>query len=181
MLEVVQCEKRRNMKRWAAPSSPNTHRSGRVASVCGEDDLSDPCPRKAALQVDYIPYLDFMAEEVSAALHKLLVPFGTTLTDFLSQVGVRPDLLKLLLTDPGLWVRVFFGPCTPYQYRLRGPGRWAGARQAILTQWERVARPFRTRPVPGPEDGPARFPPWRWMLVLAGAVMAVFLSRREPV
>nr|XP_040040712.1 flavin-containing monooxygenase 5-like [Gasterosteus aculeatus aculeatus]XP_040040713.1 flavin-containing monooxygenase 5-like [Gasterosteus aculeatus aculeatus] len=159
MLEVVQCEKRRNMKRWAAPSSPNTHRSGRVASVCGEDDLSDPCPRKAALQVDYIPYLDFMAEEV----------------------GVRPDLLKLLLTDPGLWVRVFFGPCTPYQYRLRGPGRWAGARQAILTQWERVARPFRTRPVPGPEDGPARFPPWRWMLVLAGAVMAVFLSRREPV
>ncbi|CAF90720.1 unnamed protein product, partial [Tetraodon nigroviridis] len=31
------------------------------------------------------------------------------------------------------------------KYRLRGPGKWPGARQAILTQWERVARPMQTR------------------------------------
>ncbi|XP_075943401.1 dimethylaniline monooxygenase [N-oxide-forming] 2-like [Anarhichas minor] len=130
MLEVIECERKRNMKCY-------------------------PCPRKASLQVEYIPYLDFMAEEV----------------------GVRPNLLRLLLRDPVLWFRVFFGPCTPYQYRLTGPGQWAGARQAILTQWERVAQPFRTRVVPEPESRPSvLFSPW--LLMFAGTVtVAVVLSK----
>lgn len=85
--------------------------------------LSYLCPRQAALHVDYIPYLDSLAE----------------------QVGVRPNILGLLLREPSVGLRVLLGPCTPYQYRLRGPGKWDGARQAILTQWERVAQPFRTR------------------------------------
>ena len=42
----------------------------------------------------------------------------------------------------------FFGPCTPYQYRLIGPGQWDGAREAILTQWDRTLKPLKTRPVP---------------------------------
>uniref|UniRef100_A0A4W5P1N6 Flavin-containing monooxygenase n=1 Tax=Hucho hucho TaxID=62062 RepID=A0A4W5P1N6_9TELE len=88
------------------------------------------CPRQAALHVDYIPYLDSLAE----------------------QVGVRPNILGLLLREPGVGLRVLLGPCTPYQYRLRGPGKWDGARQAILTQWERVAQPFRTRST-GPTTG----------------------------
>lgn len=61
-------------------------------------------------------------------------------------VGVQPNILKLLLTDPRLGLSVLLGPGTPYQYRLRGPGKWAGARGAILTQWERVAQPLNTRP-----------------------------------
>ncbi|XP_029002027.1 dimethylaniline monooxygenase [N-oxide-forming] 2-like isoform X2 [Betta splendens] len=112
---------------------------------------SHACPRVAALQVNYIPYLDFVAK----------------------QVGVRPNLLTLLWRDPVLWVKVFFGPCTSYQYRLTGPGQWAGARHAILTQWERVARPFRTRPLPEPETRPsAIFSPW---LVTFGAAAAIAL------
>ncbi|KFV20680.1 Dimethylaniline monooxygenase [N-oxide-forming] 5, partial [Tauraco erythrolophus] len=39
-----------------------------------------------------------------------------------------------------LALEVAFGPCTPYQYRLRGPGKWVGAREAILTQRQRVVR-----------------------------------------
>ena len=80
-----------------------------------------------------------------------------------------------------LWVKVLCGPCTPYQYRLTGPGRWAGARQAILTQWERVAQPFRTRAVPEPETTPSvLFSPW--LLTFAGTViMAVLLSKNEIV
>ncbi|XP_054458146.1 dimethylaniline monooxygenase [N-oxide-forming] 2-like [Anoplopoma fimbria] len=130
MLEVIESEMKTNMKIY-------------------------PCPQKAALLVDYIPYLDFMAKEV----------------------GVRPNFLSLLLRDPVLWVRVFFGPCTPYQYRLTGPGRWAGARRAILTQWERVAQPFRTRTVPEPESRPSvLFSPW--LLIFAGTLtMAVVLSK----
>ncbi|XP_018525670.1 flavin-containing monooxygenase 5 [Lates calcarifer] len=127
MLEVIESERKRNMKSYL-------------------------CPRQAALQVDYISYLDFMAKEV----------------------GVRPNLLILLLRDPVLWVKIFFGPCTPYQYRLTGPGQWAGARHAILTQWTRVAQPFRTREVPEPETRPSiLLSPW--LLTFGGSVIMVVL------
>ncbi|XP_060888113.1 flavin-containing monooxygenase 5-like [Labrus mixtus] len=119
---------------------------------------SYPCPRQAALQVDYISYLDFMAE----------------------QVGVRPNLLALLLTDPVLWMKVFCGPLTPYQYRLNGSGRWTGARQAILTQWERVLQPFRTRSVPELDSRPSSLSP-SWMLVFGGSLVATLvLSLQGP-
>ncbi|XP_026160378.2 dimethylaniline monooxygenase [N-oxide-forming] 5-like [Mastacembelus armatus] len=117
---------------------------------------SYPCPRQAALQVVFIPYLDFMAGEV----------------------GARPNLLTLFLRDPVLWVKVFFGPCTPYQYRLTGPGKWVGARHAIFSQWERVAQPFRTRAVPEPEKGSfvICFP---WLLTFGvTAVIVVLLSKK---
>lgn len=132
MLAVIELEKKINLKSY-------------------------PCPHQAALQVDYIPYLDFMAGEL----------------------GVRPNLLRLLLRDPVLWSKVFFGPCTPYQYRLTGPGQWAGARRAILTQWERVARPFRTREVPEPATkSSVLLSPW--LLTFGGTmIMALLLSRNE--
>ncbi|KAM7011994.1 uncharacterized protein LKV04_022432 [Tautogolabrus adspersus] len=127
MLNVIESEMKRNIKSY-------------------------PCPRQAALQVDYISYLDFMAE----------------------QVGVRPNLLALLLTDPVLWMKVFCGPLTPYQYRLNGTGRWTGARQAILTQWERVIQPFRTRTVPEPDSRPSLLSP-PWMLLFGGSLVAALL------
>lgn len=97
--------------------------------------------------------------------------------DFQSQVGVRPNLLRMLLTDPVLWVKAFFGPCTPYQYRLTGPGQWAGARQAILTQWERVAQPFRTRVVPEPETRPSFFLSPCLLIFGGTAIASVLLSK----
>ncbi|XP_025979133.1 flavin-containing monooxygenase 1 isoform X1 [Dromaius novaehollandiae] len=62
-----------------------------------------------------------------------------------SFIGVKPNVLALLFRDPKLALSVFFGPCTPYQFRLQGPGCWDGARQAILTQWDRTLKPTRTR------------------------------------
>ncbi|XP_008275670.1 dimethylaniline monooxygenase [N-oxide-forming] 5-like [Stegastes partitus] len=91
------------------------------------------CSERNPLQVDYIPYLDSLAKEV----------------------GARPNIPWLILKDPKLALEVFCGPATPYQYRLTGPGRWAGARQAILTQWERVFQPLKTRVVPEPETKPS--------------------------
>ncbi|NWI92028.1 FMO5 monooxygenase, partial [Pitta sordida] len=85
--------------------------------------------QRHTIQVDYIPYMDELA----------------------CQLGVKPNLLTLFLTDPKLALEVAFGPCTPYQYRLRGPGTWAGAREAILTQHQRMVRGLgpraRARPV----------------------------------
>ncbi|XP_066533052.1 flavin-containing monooxygenase 5-like isoform X2 [Hoplias malabaricus] len=92
--------------------------------------------QRHTIQVDYLPYMDELAD----------------------QVGVRPRLLWLFVTDPGLGWRVLFGPVTPYQYRLNGPGRWDGARQAIFTQWERVAQPMKTRNIPVRESHHSSLP-----------------------
>ncbi|KAK3516611.1 hypothetical protein QTP70_021936, partial [Hemibagrus guttatus] len=67
--------------------------------------------------------------------------------------------------------QVLFSLCTPYQFQLSGPGRGDGAHQAILTQWERVAEPFKTRPIP--EDKTSTLHYW---LDLAGGVMQIFLK-----
>ncbi|XP_065265011.1 flavin-containing monooxygenase 5-like [Emys orbicularis] len=81
--------------------------------------------QRHTIQVDYIPYMDELA----------------------CLTGVKPSLLSLFLMDPKLAVEVFFGPCTPYQYRLRGPGKWDRARKAILTQGERIIKPLKTKAV----------------------------------
>ncbi|XP_069334433.1 flavin-containing monooxygenase 2 [Eulemur rufifrons] len=75
------------------------------------------------LQTNYVDYLDELALEI----------------------GVKPALGSLLLTDLKLAVKLYFGPCNSYQYRLVGPGRWEGARAAILTQKQRILKPLKTR------------------------------------
>ncbi|KAK1897146.1 Dimethylaniline monooxygenase [N-oxide-forming] 5 [Dissostichus eleginoides] len=114
------------------------------------------CSERNPLQVDYIPYLDSVAE----------------------QVGVRPNILWLMLKDPRLALQVLLGPCTPYQYRLSGPGQWDGARDAILTQWERVLQPFRTRVVLEPETRPSSRR--SAIVILSGAALLYcFLYRKH--
>nr|UYQ90858.1 flavin-containing monooxygenase 2 [Felis catus] len=75
------------------------------------------------LQTDYIDYLDELA----------------------SEIGAKPDLLSLLLKDPKLAMKLYFGPCNSYQYRLTGPGQWKGARSAIITQKKRILKPLKTQ------------------------------------
>lgn len=108
------------------------------------------CSLLNPLQVEVIPYMDSLAE----------------------QIGIKPNILRLFLTDPKLALQVFLGPFTSYQYRLRGPGQWGGARQAILTQWERVLQPFRTRVVPEEEAGPSHLA--RITVVVAGASLLCY-------
>ncbi|KAF7198961.1 dimethylaniline monooxygenase [N-oxide-forming] 3-like [Nothobranchius furzeri] len=71
--------------------------------------------------------------------------------DIAGEIGVRPSLLWLLFTDYLLFKRVLWGPVTAYQYRLTGPGKWEGAREAIITQFDRVYQPLKTRKVPEKE------------------------------
>ncbi|XP_077012894.1 flavin-containing monooxygenase 5-like [Tamandua tetradactyla] len=77
------------------------------------------------------------------------VPYIEYMDEIASEIGVKPNLFSLFLQDPKLTMEIFFGPCTPYQYRLQGPGKWAGARQAILTQRERIIKPLKTRTLRG--------------------------------
>ncbi|KAK5869970.1 hypothetical protein PBY51_024642 [Eleginops maclovinus] len=111
--------------------------------------------QRHTIQVDYLGYMDEIA--------RLL--------------GVRPNIPRLLLTDPRLGLKVLFGPSTPYQYRLKGPGKWAGARQTIFTQWERVAQPMQTRPC----DDPQTKRSFMWPLILSAALvgLAVYINRNN--
>ncbi|XP_068599169.1 flavin-containing monooxygenase 5-like [Brachionichthys hirsutus] len=111
--------------------------------------------RRHTIQVDYVSYMDEIAE----------------------LVGVQPNISRLLLTDPRLGLKVMLGPCTPYQYRLRGPGKWAGARQAILTQLERVAQPMQTRPSDEPKPKRSFMRPL--VLMLAALGLAAYLNKNQ--
>ncbi|XP_039078157.1 flavin-containing monooxygenase 5-like [Hyaena hyaena] len=73
------------------------------------------------------------------------VDFVDYMNEIAAEIGVKPNLPSLFLRDPKLAMEIFFGPCMPYQYRLQGPGKWAGARRAILTQRARIIKPLRTR------------------------------------
>lgn len=87
------------------------------------------------LQTNHIEYLDELAVEI----------------------GVKPDILSLLLKDPKLAVKLYFGPCNPYQYRLVGPGQWNGARNAIFTQKRRILKPLKTRAIKTSSTFPVSF------------------------
>ncbi|XP_068098730.1 dimethylaniline monooxygenase [N-oxide-forming] 2-like [Hyperolius riggenbachi] len=67
------------------------------------------------------------------------------LDDLASDIGVKPNIWKLFFTDPILAFNIVFGIFSSYQYRLNGPGKWPGARKAILTHWERIHKPLNTR------------------------------------
>ena len=79
------------------------------------------------MQVSFVPYTDEIA----------------------SLAGVNPNLWSLLLEDPHLALRCYFGPCIPAQYRLRGPGSWEGAKDVINNIQESTLAPLRTRKVAG--------------------------------
>uniref|UniRef100_A0A3Q2CCF3 Flavin-containing monooxygenase n=1 Tax=Cyprinodon variegatus TaxID=28743 RepID=A0A3Q2CCF3_CYPVA len=117
----------------------------------------------------------FVIRYVRSQRHTIQVDYVNYMDEIADQVGVRPRISRLLLTDPRLGLNLLFGPCTPYQYRLRGPGKWAGARQAILTQWERVAQPMQTRPCNEPE--PQRWRMWPLLLSSAALGLAAFCHR----
>ncbi|XP_054021432.1 flavin-containing monooxygenase 3 [Dryobates pubescens] len=118
------------------------------------DDIDEKMGKKlkghgnsSMLQTDYVTYMDELA----------------------SAIGVKPSMMKLLLTDPQLALQVFFGPCTPYQFRLVGPGKWSGARKAILTQWDRTLQATQTRITP---VAPTTFP---WLAVLGMLFLPLLL------
>ncbi|XP_049632615.1 flavin-containing monooxygenase 1 [Suncus etruscus] len=106
-----------------------------------------------ALQSDYIPYID----------------------ELLDAIGAKPNLLALLLTDPRLAWALFFGPFTPYQFRLMGPGKWAGARHAILSQWDRTVKVTKTRVVQESTSSVISFLKLIGFLVVLMAVFLIFL------
>ncbi|KAH3798397.1 flavin-containing monooxygenase 5-like isoform X2 [Dreissena polymorpha] len=84
---------------------------------------------------------------VECQRHTIQVDFITFLDELAQLNGCKPNFGAMFLRDPVLAWKCIFGPCTPYQFRLEGPGRWKGARAAIMTQWDRTLQPLKTRPL----------------------------------
>lgn len=82
---------------------------------------------------------------VDSPRYSLQVYFIAYIDKLASMIGCRPRLWKYFLTDPTLWYKVCFGPATPPQWRLEGPGKWEGARKAIETVEEKTYFPMQTR------------------------------------
>ncbi|KAM8817575.1 flavin-containing monooxygenase 1 isoform 1-T1 [Rhynchonycteris naso] len=135
--------------------------------------------------VNKLPPQSVMIEEVNARKENRPSGFGlcyckalqsdyiTYIDDLLTYINAKPNLLSLLLTDPRLALTIFFGPCTPYQFRLTGTGKWKGARNAILTQWDRTFNATKTRTV---QESPFPFASLLTIfLVLLVAIFLVFL------
>uniref|UniRef100_A0A5F8A6E0 Flavin-containing monooxygenase n=1 Tax=Macaca mulatta TaxID=9544 RepID=A0A5F8A6E0_MACMU len=101
-----------------------------------------------------LPTMNEMMDDIDEKMGEKLKWFGqsqTLQTDYItymdelgSFIGAKPNIPWLFLTDPRLALEVYFGPCSPYQFRLMGPGKWDGARNAILTQWNWTVKPTRT-------------------------------------
>ncbi|KAB0404824.1 hypothetical protein E2I00_005509, partial [Balaenoptera physalus] len=103
-----------------------------------------------ALQSDYIPYIN----------------------ELLTYIDAKPNLFSLLLTDPCLALTIFFSPCTPYQFHLTGPGKWEGARNAIMTQWDRTFKVTKTRVV---QESPSPFASLLKLFSFLALLVAIFL------
>lgn len=82
---------------------------------------------------------------VKSRRHTIEVGYVEFMDEFANLINCHPKPLHYLLTDPILCYRLYMGPCVPYQFRLRGPHTWSGARQAILTVEDRILAPLQTR------------------------------------
>ncbi|KAL6732905.1 hypothetical protein Aduo_003614 [Ancylostoma duodenale] len=97
------------------------------------------------LQVDYIPFMDELA----------------------TIIGCRPRFLPLLFQDTALAIATTFGPCAPYIYRINGPHKWEGARDAILNLPERV----KCGALPSYQMQPRKEGGISWPLVILGMLI----------
>ncbi|XP_023393336.1 dimethylaniline monooxygenase [N-oxide-forming] 4 isoform X2 [Pteropus vampyrus] len=105
-------------------------------------------PPSQKLMAEFTKKEQLIKREAKEDVGKDKADYISYMDDLASHTGTKPNILLLFLRDPRLAWEVFFGPCTSYQYRLMGPGKWDGARNAILTQWDRTLKPLKTRFVP---------------------------------
>ncbi|XP_076307472.1 flavin-containing monooxygenase 5-like [Tachypleus tridentatus] len=121
---------------------------------------------------------EFMTKRYFASpRHTIQVDWINYMDEIASLLKVKPNLPRLLVTDPLLFWKCFSGPCATYQYRLNGPHAWPGARNAIMTCMERVLEPLKTRPF----NHSTKIAPsggiWNVLVIATLAVLLAFLYK----
>ncbi|CAJ0584989.1 unnamed protein product, partial [Mesorhabditis spiculigera] len=103
--------------------------------------------RRHTIQVDFTPYMDELAD----------------------LIGCRLDMKQLFMSDFSLGMRALFGPNVAYTYRLQGPHKWAGAREAIMSAADRVAKATNIK-----YKHPTTMETWRNSLIII-VIFAIFI------
>ncbi|XP_054837889.1 flavin-containing monooxygenase 5-like [Eublepharis macularius] len=127
--------------------------------------MSDITSKKAAMAKRY----------VKSPRHTIQVDYIDYMDEVATEIGVKPNVWSLFRANPRLAWQILRGPCTPYQYRLQGPGKWTGAEKAILTQHDRIIKPLRTRATDNSPSG-ALMPFMFKMAALAVVVLAILYT-----
>ncbi|OWF42939.1 Dimethylaniline monooxygenase [N-oxide-forming] 5 [Mizuhopecten yessoensis] len=114
--------------------------------------------RRYSLQIYSIQYMDRLA----------------------AMIGCKPNLWKHFFSDPKLWYNIYFGPATPVQWRLNGPGAWNGAKSAIETVEEHTYFPMKTRKS-GEGETEGLYDGWIQLFKKTCSVVLLLLSLRHLV
>ncbi|XP_069006023.1 flavin-containing monooxygenase 5-like [Embiotoca jacksoni] len=123
---------------------------------------------------------DIEKNYIVSKLTPLHVDFVSYMDDIAGEIGVRPSLPWFFFTDYPLFKKVLWGPVTAYQYRLRGPGKWEGARRAIFTQFERMHQPLKTRQVVEQEPSAAGRLVKLSLTIMAGGAAVYYFHTHNP-
>ncbi|XP_078499088.1 dimethylaniline monooxygenase [N-oxide-forming] 2-like [Lissotriton helveticus] len=130
-----------------------------IGSILVASEMQTRWATRVFKGLNKLPPLEKCMEDIAKKSKVLTQRYGTLqgntfqiefieyVDEIASEIGVKPNVFRLLLSDPRLALEVFFSACTPPQYRLTGPGKWDGARNAILTKWDRILKPMKTRVV----------------------------------
>lgn len=111
---------------------------------------------------------------VNTQRHTIQVDYITFLDEMASKVGCKPNIFWYLVTNPVFAMKLIFGPCTAYQYRLRGPNPWKGAKKAIENQWERTEKATMVKDPPAVERQGWGMP---GLYTMAGVILLAVLIR----
>ncbi|CAF3764421.1 unnamed protein product, partial [Rotaria sordida] len=126
---------------WGA-INPVAELQARWAIQVFNSELKLPSHLKMDEDIDE-KFHELSQQYIASPRHTLEVRHGDYCNETADKIGCRPNILNYLIKDFKLGLLLLFGPYTPYRYRLQGPNKWEGARQAILTQFERVKYPLR--------------------------------------
>ena len=106
-------------------------------------------PSKDAMEIYIKRYKEYLSKNiVNIDRGSFMVDPVSYIDEIADDIGASPQLGRLFFCDPMLAIRCFFGLWLPYQYRLRGPGKWDGAKEAIETAWDRITGAYQSRKVP---------------------------------
>lgn len=147
---------------------------GRVQLPSAEQMLEDINMKRSRMAWQY----------VQTQRHTIQVNWMMYMDELAQMNGNAIQYKELLKNDWRLFKEVYFGVATPYQYRLFGPGKWAGAREAILTQNERITKPLMTRQVPmapTAAGGMRRLLVWALTILLCALLYQYFFSSSPDV
>lgn len=125
-------------------------------------------PSREKMYEDIRAKADYMKTSyVNNTRYSVHVKYMPYIHELAAMIDAEPSspLWYLLKGDPKLARALAFGPCVPYKFRLRGPHTWEGARDAIVTLWDRVVAPTKTRAAPTHVCGAKRRPGWHCYLM----------------